>query len=350
MRRRLKETRAKLQKLIELLRGKQALLIMMQDHPDPDAIACSVALREVAHLVPELNCSIVHGGIVGRVENRALIGYLDLNLRQVNEVNLLGFDAVALVDTQPGMGNNSLPDWLKPDIVIDHHPIRKASRGLPFTDIRSGYGAASTILCEYLIAANIKPEPPLATALLYGIRSDTQDLGRASKKPDMDAYAYLYPEANLRMLSQIAHARLPLRYFGLLHDAVHKASVCGNSIVANLGRVDIPDMMGEVADLLVRTVDVEWCLCIGVVSNVVLLSLRTTWQEADAGKVMRRIVGSRGTGGGHQKVAGGQIPLQTGGDGEIAEVGRWVRKRFLKAVKQQSAECKPLIAEHEPNG
>jgi nanoRNase/pAp phosphatase (c-di-AMP/oligoRNAs hydrolase) len=287
---------------------------------------------------------MAHGGIVGRAENRALIGYLDLNPRRADEVDILSFDAVALVDTQPGMGNNSLPESVRPDIVIDHHPVRKASRGLPFTDIRSGYGAAATILCEYLIAGGIKPEPPVATALLYGIRSDTQDLGRAARKPDIDAYAYLYPLANLRMLSQISHPRLPPHYYRLLHDALHHAAIFGNCIFANLGRVTIPDMMGEVADLLVRTESVQWCLCLGVVSNTALLSLRTTSSEADAGKIMRRIVGHRGTGGGHRMLAGGQIPLKSASEGELAGLEKWVRSRFLRVVKQEPARGDPLIA------
>ena len=41
---------------------------------------------------------------------------------------------------------------------------------VPFTDIRSGYGATSTILTEYLEACEADVSQRLATALLYGIK------------------------------------------------------------------------------------------------------------------------------------------------------------------------------------
>jgi len=242
----------KLQKLLGLLRGRRNMLILVQDHPDPDAIASAVALREVAHLQPDLNCSIATGGGVGRAENRALVAYLGLNLRPFGQLNLGAFDTIALVDTQPGTGNNALPRDVRPDIVIDHHPVRRSSRGLPFTDVRQNYGAGSSILTEYLIAGNIEPEPALATALLYGISSDTQDLGRDASRADIDAHLFLYPRANLRMLAQIRHGPLPPAYFDLLSRALHVARIYGDGIIADLGCLDNPDMMGEVADLLLR--------------------------------------------------------------------------------------------------
>ena len=194
------KTGSKLQRLTELFAGKTYLLIAMQDTPDPDSLAAAVALRRLANSLANLQCSIVCGGTVGRGENRALVKYLGLNLRCYAEIDYSKYDLVAMVDTQPGTGNNSLPEGVLPDIVIDHHPIRRQTRTVPFTDVRSGYGATSTILVEYLIEAGITPDTPLATALLYGIRSDTQDLGRESSRSDVEAIEFLYPFANKRML------------------------------------------------------------------------------------------------------------------------------------------------------
>src|SRR5512137_1301037 len=102
-------TSSKLQKLTELITGKTYLLVVVQDTPDPDSLAAAVALRRLAKSQPNVQCSIAYGGTVGRGENRALVKYLGLNLRLCEEVDYGKFDLIALVDTQPGAGNNSLP-------------------------------------------------------------------------------------------------------------------------------------------------------------------------------------------------------------------------------------------------
>jgi nanoRNase/pAp phosphatase (c-di-AMP/oligoRNAs hydrolase) len=210
--------------LTELFSGKTYLLIIIQDNPDPDCIASAVALRKLANSLANLQCSITCGGTVGRGENRALVKYLGLNLRNCEEIDYSKFDLLAMVDTQPGTGNNSLPTRLLPNIVVDHHPIRRLTRAVPFTDIRSGYGSTSTVFVEYLIEAGITPETPLATALLYGIRSDTQDLGREAARADIEAIQFLYPFANKRMLSVIQRGKVPRVYYQMLANALRNAA------------------------------------------------------------------------------------------------------------------------------
>ena len=108
------KTSSKLQKLTELLTGKAYLLVVMQDSPDPDSLAAAVALRRLAKSLANLQCSIAYGGTVGRGENRALVKYLGLNLRSCDEIDYDKFDVIAMVDTQPATGNNSLPDRFCP--------------------------------------------------------------------------------------------------------------------------------------------------------------------------------------------------------------------------------------------
>lgn len=336
------KSREKVAKLLEFLGNIRNLAIFVQDHPDPDAIGSAAGLRRIANSVG-INCSLVFSGMVGRSENRALINYLGLNLRPIDRVNLDGFDAIAMVDTQPGTGNNPLPRDILPDIVIDHHPIHKITRCVPFTDIRSGYGATSTILCEYLCACDITPDPPLATALLYGIRSDTLDLGRQAKKRDFEANFYLYSLANLKMLAQIEHSELPRRYYQLLYNALANAQSFGNCVYSRVGRVENPDMIGEVADLLVRREDIEWCLCSGLVNKRVLLSLRASGAKRDAGKVIADIVGKKGTAGGHHSLAGGQIPLEKGTLDELSETETWLVPQFRKVLHVQQPRARRLV-------
>lgn len=326
------KTADRLKKIRDLLKGKSNLLVVMQDYPDPDAIAAAVALRKLVNVLSGAQCSLAHGGTVGRGENRALVRYLNLNLRSCSEIDFDKFDLTAMVDTQPGTGNNSFPGDRVPDIVIDHHPIRKATRAVGVTDIRKNYGATSTILYEYLLAAGIEPDVPLATALLYAIRSDTQDLGREATRADTDAIGRLYTQANKRMLSEIQRGRVQREYYRLLGQALGNARVYDSCIITSLGEVTIPDMVGEVADLLLRDDTTCWALCYGFYKEQMLLSLRTSQTGKSAEKVMRSIVARRGTGGGHDTIAGGQIPLKKGTKAEISRIEKVVRQKLLKGV------------------
>ncbi|MFW6061246.1 MAG: DHH family phosphoesterase, partial [Planctomycetota bacterium] len=101
------DTRKKLAELRETLGEARSLLIVLQDGPDPDAIAAGVALRRLANACCGISTSLASGGEVGRAENRALIRYLGLNIRPLEELPLDRFAVVAMVDTQPGHGNTS---------------------------------------------------------------------------------------------------------------------------------------------------------------------------------------------------------------------------------------------------
>jgi nanoRNase/pAp phosphatase (c-di-AMP/oligoRNAs hydrolase) len=328
-----RKTRKKVGSLVGLLKEANSVLIVMQDNPDPDSIASALGLRKIANSQTEAQCTIACGGTVGRAENRAMVRYLSLNLRPLGEIDPVKFDLACMVDTQPGTGNNSFPADVLPDIVIDHHPVRQATRKCRFTDIRRDYGSTSTILCEYLEHLNATLETPLATALLYGIRSDTQDLGREATKADMDAIYYLYPLANKRVLSQIQRGRVNREYFQMLTEALKNARVYQNGvIITDLGPVENLDMIGEVADLFLRDDDVNCTMCYGLRDEKILISVRTSDESLEANKLVHRVVGRRGTGGGHKTYAGGQIPLAGLTKSAAARLEQQISKRLLKAL------------------
>lgn len=333
----------KVERLLATLEGKRSLLIVMQDNPDPDSIASAAALRRLANLLRDVPCSIAYGGRIGRGENRALAEYLGLNFRKIAEVDVDKFDAVALVDTQPGTGNNSLPEEVLPDLVLDHHPLRPETRKVPFTDVRKKYGALSSILVEYLRERDILPEPPLATALLYAIRTDTQDLGPRASKADLAAYEFLQPLANTRMLSLIQRGSVHEEYFQGLADALHGARVYGPAILSNLGDVAHADLVSESADLFLRHERIDWVLCWGYHLDRVWLSLRTGSRDHHAGEIMRKLMDRLGTGGGHVNSAGGQVVAPDASRAKKNAIARSVRQRFLKLVRSPETRGRKLV-------
>lgn len=337
------KTQQKLQQLREIFKDHQTMLIVMQDNPDPDAIASAVALRKLANTLAGIQCSLAHGGTVGRAENRALVKYLGLNLRPLDQIDMTQFELFAMVDTQPGTGNNSLPGQVEPDIVIDHHACKPLTRHCRFTDIRGKYGATATVMLEYLDAAQITPEVPLTTALLYAIRSDTQDLGRDSTKADMDAFTRLYATANKRMLSEIQRGQVERSYYQMLADALNHAVVYDNAIVTHLGRIENPDMIAEVADMLLRDDATDWIMVYGMYRETLMISLRTYHPQGRADKVIARLVSRRGTGGGHPSYAGGQIPCAGRSEKQIQKLEKTLVERFIHEVTGNGKTGRRLI-------
>ena len=171
------EPQKRLDGMLETVSGLESILILVHNNPDPDAIASAVALKFLLAEQLGIESHIAHGGIIGRAENKALVRCLGFPLRQLSDLNLDKPLPVAYVDTQPDTGHHAAPAASVVTIVIDHHPLREATGAAKYVDVREDVGAVSTILTEYLQAAGLEPTPLLATALFYGIKTDTRGSG-----------------------------------------------------------------------------------------------------------------------------------------------------------------------------
>ena len=329
--------------LLQVLEGPAPLVILPHDNPDPDALASAAALKFLVRELIGKDAVIALGGIVGRAENRAMLTYLNIDLQPIGELTLDGSVHVALVDTQPGRTNNSLPAGVTPTVVIDHHPAYDDYQGVPFLDLREEYGATSTILTEYVRESHLEVESKIATALFYGIMAETQDLGRESTPADIAAAQFLYPYANKRRLGKIENARVPREYFAAFHEAIERAQIYGRVVVSVLPEVQYPDMVAEVADFLLRLDEVEWACAIGRYQDYLHVSLRTTEREVNAGDVLQQVLGSRWAGG-HDMIAGGRMQINGSGPEAAAVAADQVRTRLLAALEATGVAGRPLVS------
>jgi nanoRNase/pAp phosphatase (c-di-AMP/oligoRNAs hydrolase) len=301
--------------LFKAMRDVDRVLILPHNDPDPDAIASAVALQYILRQKLGVQARIAYSGIIGRAENKALVRYLGSRLKLLTNADLRRSAPIALVDTQPGAGNNALPPGSVPAIVLDHHPLRETTASVPFADVRPELGATSTILTEYLQAAGIEPTPQLATALFYGIKTDTLGLIRGASPADVAAYFYLQPYIDVVVMLEIERAQVPIEYFQALDATLHTARVYDDVIISYVGPMKRPDLAAEMADLLLRLEGIRWVICLGAYNDDLVLAVRTRSRRGGAGQLAQDIVGERGTAGGHGAMAGGQIPL----GGELAE-------------------------------
>ena len=318
--------------LSKVLADQKTILIHPHNYPDPDAIAASAALRYFLKKRYQVESQIIYAGYIGRVENKALVQYLNKPLRLVRSSDWnLGLK-IALVDTQPGVGNNSLPVNQRADVVIDHHPMRTVFETGIYIDIRPELGASSTILTEYLLEAGIEPTTKLATALFFGIKTDTMGLSRNPSPSDIKAYFYLQQLIDVDALARIEQAQVPVSYFQSIDNAIHAGQIFDKDVViAYLGYLSYPDLCAEIADFFMRLSGVQWVLCMGVFSNELILSVRSRNKKIGAGNLVKEIIGNKGPAGGHGVMAAGNINLESGEDPEL--IANDLKNNFLVSLK-----------------
>ena len=326
----IQESESRLDLLLEAVGDAAAIVILLHNDPDPDAIASGVALRHLLMETLNVESTIVYQGIIGRAENRVLVGYLSQPLRPLTDADLAGQAPIALVDTQPGAGNNALPAGSEVTIVIDHHTWRELTAAAAYMDVRRKAGATSTILTEYLQAAGLELEPSLATALFYGIKTDTRGLSRGAGPADAAAYFYLQPRIDVQALADIEYARVPVSYFKSFGTTLQAARVYDDVVIAYAGLMSYPDLTAEMARLLLRLEKSRWVVCMGVHQEVVILSVRTQSPTGRAEELVQAIVGDEGTAGGHGPMAGGQVPLEGRDPKQVVQL---LRQRALRVLQ-----------------
>jgi nanoRNase/pAp phosphatase (c-di-AMP/oligoRNAs hydrolase) len=322
--------------------GEGPLLILTHDSPDPDALASGNAMGFLCEQAWEIPCELAYTGLVARAENRTMLHLLTPKWRRVEDLSDLSrFSGVALVDTQPAAGNNRLPEGIIPQIVIDHHhPVREGLGRVAYADVRPDLGSTTTMLFQYLEAADITPNADLATAMFYGLQTDTKGLARGATIADELAYIQLLAWLDREKLIQVEQAGLPREYFQAISDGLQATRLYGSAVIAFLGAMHRPDRAAEMADILIRLEHAKAVLCLGTHDETLYLSLRTQPPGKDAGLLVQHIVTASGKAGGHGAMAGGQVPLDERSTDSLVDE---IEGRFLDVMGEEKQSKIPLL-------
>ncbi|HET9590221.1 MAG TPA: DHH family phosphoesterase [Anaerolineales bacterium] len=321
--------------------GKGPVLILTHDNPDPDALASGKALSFLLKEAWDIPSRLVYSGLVARAENRVTLKRLTPEWEYSATLPDLGqYTAIAQVDTQPGAGNHRLHSVQPAHIVIDHHhPIRNTIDKVPYADVRTDIGSTATMLYQYLDAAHIQPDPILATAMFYGIKTDTRGLSRGVSPADEVAFVKLLHRLDQHELSKVELASLSREYFRAFSRGLQATRVYGQAVVSRLGKIEQPDFAAEIADILIRLDGIQAALCLGQHRETLHVSLRTEPMGQDAGLIIQRVIVPPGQAGGHGTMAGGQIPLA---GQEVEALLTSIERRFLD-VMGESHESVELL-------
>jgi nanoRNase/pAp phosphatase (c-di-AMP/oligoRNAs hydrolase) len=317
------------------------LAVVMHDNPDPDAIASAVALASLAETLgtPAEPC---YFGDISHQENRAFVNVLDLELTTLDpDADPRDrFGGFALVDhSRPGV-NDQLPPDLDVDVVIDHHPPRGAVPGA-YRDIRPDVGSTSTLLVDHFDRYGSTPDATVATALLFGIRVDTENFAREVSALDFKAAASILPTVDAERLERIESPNVSADTMTTLAAAIENREVRGSVLVSSAGRINDRDALPQAADKLLTMEGVTTVLVYGVGGDDVYMSARARGADVDLGETLRVAFDHIGSAGGHADMAGAQIPITPAfgefedDDAELAAIEDVVTESFFDAIQDR---------------
>ncbi len=316
-------------RLLETLAPSARIVVVSHVNPDPDSLASMLGITALVEAcLPGKPVILTYDGMIARSENRAMVELIPIAVVPVETVNTDASTAVVMVNTQPHTGRRH-SEAAVPQVVLDHHETGGDLSGVQFCDIRTHLGATSTMITGYLLEQRVMVPPPLATALLYGIESETTGYPREASSLDDGALIWLYPRADKDLLARIRNPKLPQSHFATFQSALANAFLYDKLIFSWCGAVTQPDIIAEIADFFIRFDQVDWALSAGVFDRQLKFSLRASQLGAGAGEILQAVVNGMGNAGGHDKRAGGAIALPQIDDPAIESALRTIRHRLL---------------------
>lgn len=335
-------------RLQAVLADADEVAVLLHPDPDADAMAAGVGVARVADWVGT-ETTIQYSGEIRRQENRAFRTVLDVELECIDHVTDLAAEAVVLVDHNEPRGFTGA-DGVLPTAIVDHHP--GDGSGEAFTDVRTDYGAAASIVAEYFQNLGATPVPPdrhdsevsdlalptwIATGLLYGILSDTDRLTRGASNEDFAAAGYLSPGVDEDLLSRIADPDVSTETLEVKARAIAGRDIRGSYAVSDVGSVSNGDTIPEAADELVGLEGVSAVVVVGDKDGTIHLSGRSRDDRVHMGRALDAAVGDidNASAGGHARMGGGRVPpaVQADGTREVtAPRGEQLKTRLFDAM------------------
>jgi nanoRNase/pAp phosphatase (c-di-AMP/oligoRNAs hydrolase) len=307
-------------------RGGERHVVALQDFPDPDALSCGMAYREIARRF-DIDADLVYDGQISHPENHALVNLLELPVREYDGEPLDAYSAAVFVDNQGATSH--LTDRLKaagvPTLaVVDHHDPDDVLDPI-FSDVRP-VGAAATLFAEYLASGELmeleegnEAHARLATALMHGLHSETAGFIHA-RPPEYRAAAYLSRYMDPDLLEQVLCVQKSRAALRVIERALRSRTVRNGFSVAGVGLVRWADRdaIAVAADFLLSEENVRTSVVYGLLAQedgreVVSGSLRTNSATLQVDAFLKNALGEdlrgRPYGGGRSRAGGFEIEL-----------------------------------------
>lgn len=283
------------------------IVVQCHDNPDADAIASGFGVYTYLKNQGK-KVKLVYGGRyrIQKSNLRLMVSELDIPIEHVESLEQP--ELLVTVDCQYGEGNVT-SFQAKQVAVIDHHQV---CRELPeLSEVRSNLGACATVVREMMQAEgiDINEDKKLATALYYGLLTDTNNFTEISHPLDKDLrddaafersaiVRFRNSNLSLKELEIAGMALIGYDYNETYRYAVVEAKPCD------------PNILGMISDLMLEVDAVDTCLVYSVMPFGVKISVRSCVKEVKASELAEFITEGIGSGGGHLEKAGGFIQME----------------------------------------
>ncbi len=280
------------------------IVIQCHDNPDPDAVASGFALYRYFSGDPSKSVRLVYAGkyLIQKPNILMMTERLFIPIQHVDGLPEVP-ELLVIVDGQYGQGNvTRLPG--EHIAVIDHHP--DSGRKFDHSDIRSAYGSCSTVVYQLLTDSgfDVNDDIDLATALYYGLYTDTNSFSEIAHPADKDLRDDLV--FNKSFMNALRNANLSSEDILLAGDALNSAFFDENNrfAIAEAGPCD-PNILGFISDMLIQVYECDSCVVFCRLPFGIKFSVRSCTPELHAGEMARMLAANIGSGGGHAEKAGG---------------------------------------------
>lgn len=289
--------------LRQLLSYKK-ICIQCHDNPDADAIASAFGVYRylTAHGV---EASIVYGGpgAIKKTNTKLLVKECAIPIEYVRAIS--GFDLLLLVDCQYGQGNVELFP-AEEVAIIDHHPraVEPCDRYL----IESEYQSCSTLVYELLLEEGypVKEDQSLTVALLYGVYTDTSCFADLFHSADMAMRTALFAEQPL--FERLTKANMSVSELLVASDAMYGHYFDFERRFAIVEALTCEQtVLGIIGDFMIQVDVVHLSFACTEAGAGYQISLRSCHERLPANKIAAYVCDGIGSGGGHEKKAGGRI-------------------------------------------
>ena len=307
--------------------------IQTHNFPDPDAIASAFGLQGLLK-TRGINATICYRGKIDRYSTEKLIELLGIEIKNLDEEEIsTDEDEIILVDAQKG--NANIVNMKGNEIIcIDHHPIF-CEGTYRFADIRTDVGACASIIASYYMEENVPFTRNIATALTFGIHTDTGNLSRGVSKLDVEMLYQMFDWCDQNIIHMLENSNLYFEDLLAYSKAISSMKVYGDVTFANTGSGCPEALVANVSDFMLALVGVTFSVVYSQRKDGIKMSVRSERMALDAGKVVNAALRGIGNGGGHAAMAGGFVPF-TGSKEQAEDLMVEIQERFLKIIEEEN--------------
>lgn len=288
--------------LVEILRGHK-VYIQTHNFPDPDAISSAFGLQSFLayYGVPATLCYV---GSIDRVNTRKMMDEFGIEIYSYDDMEDMSEDDYIInIDCQkPNANTTDLPG--NEVACVDHHPVFKEQEDYLYSDIRIT-GACASLVAEYFYATYTPMEENVATALIYGIKMDTDDLIRGTTELDMDMMAYLFKFANPDKLNAMYKSTIEFQDLKAYGAAIENIVLYDYVGFTYIPFECPPSLVAIISDFILALDVVDVAIVYSINADGLKFSVRSERADIDAGNLVYNALQGIGTGGGHASMAGG---------------------------------------------